>query len=72
MLNIIYVLCILMARIKIKPTLNANEATEKPDHSYNTDENLKQHRCSDKQTLSLKTKYTDTILPRNHTTGHLS
>ena len=61
-----------MAKIKIKPTLNANEATEKPDHSISTDENLKQNRCSEKQPISLKTKYTDTILPRNHTTGYLS
>lgn len=38
-----------MTKIKVIPTLNANEDTEKPDHSYNTDENLKQHRCSDKQ-----------------------
>lgn len=38
-----------MAKIKVIPTLNANEDTEKPDHSYNTDENLNQHRCSDKQ-----------------------
>ena len=60
-----------MAKIKIIPTLIANEDIEKPDHSYNTGENLKQHRCSDKQPLSLKTKYTDIILPRNHTTGHL-
>lgn len=38
-----------MAKIKRIPTLSANEDIEKPDHSYSTDENLKQHRCSDKQ-----------------------
>lgn len=56
-----------MAKIKIKPTLNANEATEKPDHSISTDENLKQHRCSDKQPLSLKTKiYRYNITQKSH------
>ena len=43
-----------MARIKIKPTLNANEATEKPDHSYNADENAKFYLCSEKQFGSFK------------------